>query len=157
MASIQQADCRTILSLCWLCPPIQWNHLWAGRSCCYNISCVIQGYQQSNICFSVQEDRKVTMMMIASTSISESVTMSSTIGWLVTCGMIQLDSVTAGWGIKSLVSVRGKGMHITEQVLGTFHVHSKEIQHSLVAFGKTHAPVAWRSKMMLVKGRRRLH
>ncbi len=67
--------------------------------------CGIQGYQESTsvslsgiggvrIAANVSEDnRKATMMMNASTSISESVHASST-DELVTCGTIWLDSVT---------------------------------------------------------------
>lgn len=100
-----------------------------------------------------EEDRKATMMMKASTSISESVHASSTVG-LVISGTIRLDNVTAegqtranndfGRGIESLVTGRGKAGKLTERVLGTFHILPKELQQSLVAFGKSHAPAARR-------------
>ena len=100
-----------------------------------------------------EEDRKATMMMKANTSISESVHASSTVG-LVISGTIRLDNVTAegqtranndfGRGIESLVTGRGKAGKLTEWVLGTFHILPKELQQSLVAFEKSHAPAALR-------------
>ncbi len=47
-----------------------------------------------------------------------------------------------GRGANSLVTWRGNVGHVTDRVHGTFHFLPKELQHSLVAFGKLYTAKA---------------
>lgn len=98
-----------------------------------------------------EEDRKAAFGAEASTSISESVHASSTVG-LKIAGTIRLDSVTAegqtrmnndfGRGHEALVTGKSAKSGELKQSLGTFHVLPVELQTSLIGFAKKMASVA---------------
>ncbi len=97
----------------------------------------------------VSEEEKVASWgKDATTSISESVHASATVG-LGIAGTIHLDHVTAegqarfnndfGRGHKALVKRSSKSDNVKERVLGSFQKLPEELQHSLILFGKENA------------------
>ncbi len=99
------------------------------------------------------KERKPTLEIKASTSISESVHASSIVG-LVFSGTIHSDHVTAedqsqsnsdfGCGHECLVTDIGKKGELSLKLLGSFHNLPTELQHSMIVFGKMKAPKAWK-------------
>ncbi len=94
-----------------------------------------------------EEDWKATLGMDTSTSISESVHATSTVGIKVVVA-IHLNNVTAegqtqtnndfgrGHQSQSLVSGRRSGSQQSERNCGTFHLLPQELQRSMILFGK---------------------
>ncbi len=94
------------------------------------------------------EDKLVSQGKDATTSISESVHVSSTVG-LGIVGSICLDHITAegqtrpnngfGRGHEQLVRHSNKSEDIHNRVFGTFHQLPEELRRSLILFGKENA------------------
>ena len=94
------------------------------------------------------EDKVASQGKDATTSISESVHASSTVG-LGIAGTIRLDHVTAegqtrsnndfGRGHERLVRGLNKSEDVNDRVFGTFHQLPEELRRSLILFGKENA------------------
>ena len=95
-----------------------------------------------------EEEKVASWSKDATTSISESVHASATVG-LGIAGTIRLDHVTAegqtrfnndfGRGHDALVKRSSKSDSVKERVLGSFHKLPEELQSSLILFGKENA------------------
>ena len=94
------------------------------------------------------EDKVASQSKDSTTSISESVHASSTVG-LGIAGTIRLDHVTAegqtrsnndfGRGHERLVRGSNKSEDVNDRVFGTFHQLPEELRRSLILFGKENA------------------
>jgi hypothetical protein len=94
------------------------------------------------------KDKLASQGKDASTSISESVHASSTVG-LGIAGTIHLDHITAegqtcsnndfGCGHERLVRRSNKSEDMNDRVFGTFHQLPEELRRSFILFGKENA------------------
>ncbi len=112
-------------------------------------SCSLSSLDGVRSCSKIsEEDRVATLKTQASTSISESVHASSTVG-LKMWGTIHLDSVTAegqtrannDFGRDHRFIISKKKSNNSEKIcrLGTFHLMPIELQSSLIQFGKEYS------------------